>query len=408
MNILISIDNLGIGGAQKFALRLAQALSKKHQVYIFSHASYKQKIQELPFVEEVSPDVKVIYLPFILYFIAWVAFKIDNLILSRLKIELRLYEIIKSFYFKKIISKHHIDIINSHLFYSDSFVVSSSVNHRIPIIVTDHGDYRNVVQYGDYTWEQVYNTLSKVDAIIYPCQYNAQHLSKKIGNIRAIQETIYYGLLTEDREIYHESGRQKLGISEDAFVFGMVARGIPEKGWAEAIEAFYLLKKSEKDREMHLILVGGDDYLSSLQQIWESKLIDSIHFVGYSSEPSYWVQSFNVGLLPTYLIGESLPNSIIEYLILGKPVIATEVGGIPEMMDHNGQIPGFLISLNQDRKADISMMADAMSKYINESELLERHSSLAKQAFEKFKMQTCIEAYELLFEKLLSKASFVD
>ncbi|OKH53128.1 hypothetical protein NIES2101_12400 [Calothrix sp. HK-06] len=407
MNILISIDNLGIGGAQKFVLRLAQALSQKHHVYIFSHANYKQKIQESIFIAQLPPGIKTIYFPFILHLIKWLAFKIDHLILDRLKINLSLCQIITIWFFKKEIFRHNIDIINSHLFYSDCIAVNALSNSQIPIIATDHGDYRNVTQYGDYTWDEVFTMLNQVDAIIYPCRYNAQDISKKIGNIKAIQEIIYYGLSSENIETYLEYPRQKLGISEEAFIFGMVARGIPEKGWFEAIQAFDLLTKSAKEREIHLIIVGGGDYLSSLQEHSEIKSMRNIHFVGYCLDPSYWIRSFNVGLLPTYLIGESLPNSIIEYLALSKPVIATEVGGIPEMMINDGKIPGFLVSLNEDGKADVSMIVNAMLTYINDSSLLKKHSYIAQESFKKFKMQACVDAYELLFEKILSHASSI-
>lgn len=410
MNIFISIDNLGIGGAQKFVLSLAKELSKKHNIYIFSHANHKQKIQEATFIYQLPDNIKIIYFPFILHLIKWLAFKIDYLILNKIKINLTLCRTITILFLRQEISRHKkIDIINSHLFYSDSVVVNALSNLKIPIIVTDHGDYRNVTQHGDYTWDDVSNVLEQIDGIIYPCQYNAKYLSKKIKNVRAKQAIIYNGFPMEDKKIYPELARQKLGISENALVFGMVARGIPDKGWAEAIQAFDLLRKSLKEKgiqkDIHLILVGGDDYLASLQRHWEPKLINSIHFVGYSSDPNYWVESFNVGLLPTYLIGESLPYSIIEYLAAGKPVIATKVGGIHEMMNYNRQIPGCLINLNQDGKADVFMILDAMLRYVNDYELLERHSLLAKQSFKKFDMQTCVEAYEFLFKTFLSQVS---
>ncbi|MBD2343415.1 glycosyltransferase family 4 protein [Anabaena subtropica] len=399
MNILISVSDLSIGGAQIFAVRLAIALSQNHSVYIYNHELF-QKHNTSRLLQELPHNIKTIYLPSRLN---WLAIKADALLL-RFKINAQIRRIIRFLYFRAIIHFYNINIINSHLYPSDQFVVNALKSYKIPIIMTDHGEYRYVIEEKISTLEEVHKIANRVNGIVYCSRSNEEIFSKYIKEYKPLERIIYYGFFRENKRNITNCARENLGIPKSSFVFGMVARGIPEKGWNEAIQAFksilYVSDVSKKD--IHLILVGESDYLCSLKDSLEPRLKSVIHFIGYSSEPDYWIDAFNVAMLPTYFFGESLPNSIIEYLSFGKPVIATDIGGIPEMINHNGETAGFLVSLSEDGKADTSILADKMFMYINDSSLLESHSRLAMQAFEKFKMQNCVESYEFFFKEILN------
>lgn len=399
MNILISVTDLCVGGGQNFAVKLAKALAKNHFVVIFNYETFEKKCQSL-FIGDLLPTLKIISLPSQIY---WFAKAIDAILL-KLGIKPSVWQMIQKNYLRSLITSHKIDVVNSHLYGSDHFVVDTLRDSKTPIVISDHGDYRYIIEQGLSKIEEIHKIFGRVDAIAYPSYSNAQAASKYTQEFQVLEEVIYYGMPTESLKSHSKAAREKLTIPENALVFGIVARGIPSKGWAEAIEAFKLAQASS-EKEMHLILVGGGDYLSSLEQSLDPQVTSYVHFVGYSSEPNYWIESFDVGLLPTCFPGESLPNSVIEYLALGKPVIATSVGGIPEMLTYDKQQAGFIVSLNQDGKADVSLLANAMIAYANNSNLFEDHKILAKNAFEKFNMQTCVKAYEQLFQRVLSQAS---
>jgi glycosyltransferase involved in cell wall biosynthesis len=399
VNILISISNLALGGAQTFVSRLASELSKNHVVYVYNlfDDGSANKIKS-----RFSPNIKIISFSIPLLCQRFLG-KLDSLFL-KLGLKVTSSEFIKLLHFRLILAYLKIDVVNSHLYHSDNFVVNALQKYSTPIIITDHGDYRYVIKEKIGTSASILKIFSRVDAVIYVSESNAASITKYTANSQAIMRKIYYGVSRPTQKSHFFSGRRKLEISEEARVFGMVARGIPEKGWAEAVQAFEIVQ-SLTERRIHLIVVGDSDYLDTLKKSVDEKLSSCVHFVGYSSEPEYWIESFDVGLLPTSFPGESLPNSVIEYLSLGKPVIATEVGGIPEMVNYEGQLAGFLIKLNQDGRADVPSMTDAMLKYISDPNLLEQHSCLAKQAFDKFRIETCTESYESLFREVISTAS---
>ncbi len=229
MKILISISDLSIGGAQTFAVRLANALSVNHSIYIYNY-ELLQKHHESALINKLLSNIKIIYMPPLL---GWLSMKVDG-ILYRLKLQPRIFDYIKKIHFKiSVLLIHRIDVVNTHLYHSDNFVVSALYKSTIPIIMSDHGDYRFVIKQGISNLNEVSNIVSRINGIIYPSLSNTKVISKYINNYKAIEKTIYYGFLNEKKNRHPELAREKLRISEKAFVFGMVARGISEKGWDE-------------------------------------------------------------------------------------------------------------------------------------------------------------------------------
>ena len=188
--------------------------------------------------------------------------------------------------------------------------------------------------------------------------------------------------------------RAALGIPAEARVFGMVARGIPEKGWGHAVNSFLALEAAHP--ELHLVLVGESDYLTELRRQHPHP---RLHFTGFSRNPIDWVDIFDVGLLPTYFHAESLPNSIAEYLSCGKPVIASRIGEVPAMLASDAGLAGVLLEQANWQLTDPAQLTEAMRAYLTQPDLLEEHQQRAPLAFEKFRMKHCLAAYEELFQQ---------
>jgi glycosyltransferase involved in cell wall biosynthesis len=96
-----------------------------------------------------------------------------------------------------------------------------------------------------------------------------------------------------------------------------------------------------------LIIVGeipeGDDgsYKKLLERkIKRSKLKDRLIFFPFTSEPEFIFERIDIFIFPS-LFKEGLPNVLIESLAMGKPVIASNIGGIPEIVKNNKT--GFLV-----------------------------------------------------------------
>jgi glycosyltransferase involved in cell wall biosynthesis len=272
VKLLLACEDFRVGGAQIFVLRLAQAFSSHHKVYLYSH--YHDYIAE-GMVKRLAPNIEVITCQ-IPYPLDWVIRKVDRLF-YKLRVDFSIREQLIASHLLQIVKKHKIDVVHSNMFKSDLVVVKALQASGVPVVVTVHGDYESFLatylreKVGEYIHQyrrKVLHILDQAKAIVYLTAKNLRVFDvykegEKYRINGLIVRKIYNGFAAVPSLEHTHICRERLGISTQALVFGMVARGIPEKGWQEAIQAFLLLVK-DTSVISHLILVGESDYLTEL------------------------------------------------------------------------------------------------------------------------------------------------
>ena len=392
----MACEDFRVGGAQVFALRLASALSVEHEVWLYSH--YDDYIDE-KLTKRIAPNVDILFARFEA---DWLIRKFDRL-LYLIGIDFSWRERLVAKHIKQVITQYGIELVHSHMFKSDYVVAKAIRGFNVPLVVTMHGNYESFLKrYLESAGEVIINyplklreTLAETDAIAYLTEKNLRVFKEKQMipvkcHQHIIKKKIYNGFIGR---IDKPHCRKELGIEECDLVFGLVARGIPEKGWEVAIKAFTMLVRGNSQ----LVLVGWSKYVAELAQKYKEN--KKIHFVGQSDNPLNWIQMFDVGLLPS-VYGESLPNVIVEYLYCGKPAITSDVGESPLMIEHKGKKAGFVLSVKKQHIV-VDEMRDYMNRYIADEELLERQKTTARLAFKKFTMDKCIKKYYKHYESVL-------
>ena len=126
-----------------------------------------------------------------------------------------------------------------------------------------------------------------------------------------------------------ESARQALGISPDTFVVGTLAELHPIKGLSYAIEAIHLLEIPN----LTYVILGEGELRSELEkEIKEKKMENKVYIKGFIKDGSSYLKAFDIFLLPS--LSEALSYTLIEAGFAEVPVIATSVGGIPEVIEN--------------------------------------------------------------------------
>ncbi len=126
-----------------------------------------------------------------------------------------------------------------------------------------------------------------------------------------------------------ESLRQKLGIPRGAPVIGTVGRLNEVKRQDLLIQGFANIAKA--DPQPHLLIVGDGPELQSLQRMAAALgLADRVHFAGYQARPEHFLHVMDIFALTSRL--EGMPLAILEGWAAGRPVIASRVGGVPEIV----------------------------------------------------------------------------
>ncbi|MBS1773705.1 MAG: glycosyltransferase family 4 protein [Bacteroidetes bacterium] len=396
MNILLATEVIHPGGAETFVLRLSRALQQeghKVHIFIFYDKQFNDKLYQ-SVASSVPLTIAKIPMP-------WLLSKMDSF-LFKLNIDFSFSNFFIRRSLNNILQEEKTDIIHSHLLKTDNLCLAIANNHKIPVVTTIHGDYlqfyNNTQKHAPIPllnyYEKAADNLNKLSHIVCISDkqisfFNDKFRPETSGKISKIYNG-YNGVTTND----NNDGRAKLGISDNAFVFGMVSRGIPEKGWQVSIDAFEKLNAPDT----YLLLVGDSPYVQDLKQKYASN--KNIYFVGHSDKPLEWIKHMNVGLLPTTYASESLPTIIIEYLCCGIPSIASDAGEIVNMLKYGDEGAGIIVPIKEG-SVSIDGVTNAMKKLLDDKQFYQIQKNNAVQCYARFDMGKCIDAYCAVYKNAM-------
>ena len=180
--------------------------------------------------------------------------------------------------------------------------------------------------------------------------------------------------------------RRELGIDAAAPVVGCVARLAPQKGHATFLRAAADVARRIPDARF---LIVGDGELRGELEAMSARLglEERVRFTGMRGDAPDLLNAFDVAVLASGR-QEGCSNFLVEAALLGKPVVATRIGGIPEAVVHD--VTGVLVP-----PADPAAMADAIVRLVGDRELARRLGlAAAARAREQFGLRAMVDAWE--------------
>jgi len=363
------------GGGERFPVLLAEILNK------YGYASYVASRSPLVLNFASNKSIKTIK--------GW-WWKRQNW--SGLRVTLTpfyfLWQLILFFWYIYIVVKNKVSIL--HLQGKDDFIAGTIAGKllRKKVIWTDHADLKHLfnnlyVWYKNPIGKAVYLCGLMADSIVIVSQNEYQLIFNKIKSNNRLKnkiELIYNGV-SDSKYKYHKK-------SNKLTTFGLATRLVVDKGFSEAIEAFNQLSAKYEDVLMKIIGDGPDSKMFKKQAKNNKKII----FTGHIDDPYSEILNLDIFMHPTY--HESFSMSIVEASMLALPIIATRVGGNPEIIiDHK---TGLLVDVK-----DVKSLYSAMEELYLDKKL---RSKLAKEArkqyLEKFNFDDIVKnQYIPLYEK---------
>jgi len=160
-------------------------------------------------------------------------------------------------------------------------------------------------------------------------------------------------------------------ISNDTFLIGCIAELTKNKGLYYLIDAAVRIKTEYPDLTFQLIIIGdGEEKENLKQQIMQNKLDDTIFLAGFIPAASRYLKALDIFMLPS--LKEGLPYVLMEAMQAELPIIATEVGGIPDLIEDKKE--GLLV-----RAKDTRGMTDALVSMIQHPEMRGAYAAAAAQ-----------------------------
>ena len=183
-----------------------------------------------------------------------------------------------------------------------------------------------------------------------------------------------------------------------AVLVGVVTRITPEKGIHVLVSAMQALKDKA---DVKLLIVGGPyfqkdvDYMDALkQEVADLGIKDSIIFTGFLSDTRIVTSLLDIVLVPS-IIPEACPRTIIEAMAIGKPVIATPLGGSKELVTPE---TGILVP-----PEDASAVADAIATLATDQKRLDAMGNAARnRAVQLFSSEKNTALTEAVYTELLA------
>ncbi|MBQ7454682.1 MAG: glycosyltransferase family 4 protein, partial [Selenomonadaceae bacterium] len=350
-NILMGVFALTIGGGETFPLTLANELSRK---------GFAVTVLDFQMADDL-PDVRK---------------KLDATVpLVRLNDTGGLAEIVEQF---------KIDVIHSHHGAVDeavSYVVENMPELRH--VVTLHGMYEAADP--DYLKKILERVKKSVAAFVYIADKNLVPFDKNNFGRREIFHRIGNGL---ERVEITPVPRAELNIPEKSFTACVVSRAIAQKGWQAAVDAVTLANKLG-GRRVDLILVGAGEMYDRLI----NHVPDFVHLVGFRSNVRDYLATADVGLLPSEYAGESFPLLIIDSFFAGRPVVSSNLGEVPTMVEDAGIVFDLI-----GGKVPVDELAKILRTLADDATAYEKIRSRVSSAAKKFSIEHVAEKYVAVYE----------
>jgi glycosyltransferase involved in cell wall biosynthesis len=229
--------------------------------------------------------------------------------------------------------KRRIDVLNAHLFEGGMVGLAGGILARVPlrVLVRHHLDEHQV------RGKPVHTRIDKWLARRADCTFVPSHAVK--GHMLAVERlqgaeihVVHIGFDFErlDRLAATRARlRKELGL-ETSFVIGYTGRMVPEKGLMYLFDAFQAVRELYADARLLLV---GDGPGSWLEDAVKARgLSDHVIRLGFRGDAPACIAAMDVAVHPS--LTDAFPQVVIEAMAVGTPIVATRVGGIPEIVSH--------------------------------------------------------------------------
>jgi len=307
------------------------------------------------------------------------------------------------FQLKEIVKNRKIDLMHIHMWNPAScrYALMVANKYNIPTIVTEHDPFELTGLKG-YIKSRLVRNVKKIISV---SDANRQALSKLFPSLSSRIVTIHNGIDVtwfESQLLSFSEGKIKefrekiFGVDNNYKVILSVAELHERKGLKHLIKAMPAIL--ETDEKIKLVLVGTGPARNDLKQLaLKEGVIDDVLFLGFRKDIPHLMASSNIFVLPSEK--EAFGLVLLEAGIAGLPVVASFVGGIPEIIENN--VNGILIPPKIPGKLAKSILEIFNNDFKRKSYIEEGY----KHVKNKFDAKKMAEKTSVVYDEILKSKS---
>jgi glycosyltransferase involved in cell wall biosynthesis len=293
--------------------------------------------------------------------------------------------------FKKILEAERVNLIHAHEFDANVQGAVVAAISGIPIVATVHGKH--------YFWERLrrrlaYRWVSRRATMVAVSEDLKRFIVQKVGVHSDRIKVVYNGVEVPSSPLRADidACRKELDLPENDRVVGVVGNLYPVKGHQYLIEAIPAVL--EKCPDTSFIFAGRGQLETELRdQVNKLGLDKRVHFLGLRQDIPKILALLDIFVLPS--LSEGLSMAILEAMMAGRPVIATRVGGNPEIV-LDGET-GFLVPPKDSQALASSLIALLENRHLT----IQFGENGKRRAERQFTLQTMVSAYQSLYDERL-------
>ena len=354
------------GGGERFPVFLAETL--KYQGFSPTIISRSKKLIEFTKENQV-PTVK-----------GWWWSKqqwsgVNNLLIPIYAI----WQCILFLYYVSLFSKLKVGVV--HIQSKDDFIAATHAAKalNIRVVWTDHADLKHIwrnlsIWYKNPIGKMVYRAALRADAITVVSNSELQLVTNNLpvnSKVRNKLTVVYNGVIDQSKEYPSQSSR--------LFTYLVASRLVTDKGISEVLTAFKRL--SEEFKDVKLQIIGDGPEADNFKK--QAANLEHVSLLGHQTQPLSFMANADVFVHPTYHEGFSV--ALVEASMMSLPIIATSVGGNPEIIKNKET--GLLIPIKNSDALYEAMKTIYTNKPLRDS----LGKNARKQYVEKFQFNNIVE-----------------
>lgn len=291
------------------------------------------------------------------------------------------------------IKRHDIDVLHTHGYRSDFAGLIAARIAGIPIVSTVHGWTPVSLKLLGYQMLDRF-CLRRFDRVI--CV--SSRLQEEFNRLGINAERLVYlpnaVSLPKKSLCQRDTARQQLGISSAEKIIVAVGRLSPEKGLDILFAAY--AHQFGVDSGVRLILVGDGPQLAELKlNASQLGIGERVLFAGFCADVASYYVAADLYVMSSHT--EGFPMSLLEAMAWELPVVATAVGGIPDIVQDSNN--GYLVP-----SGGVEQIAAAMGKILNNRKLAERMGQMAHRTVaERFAVEKWARSLERVYSDVYEK-----